>query len=135
MNAGQFGRRRTRGNNREGPPVIGEERVSVRRAVVEILIVHVAVKDRDGALFAKLEAGVWRDVITLRAVVRSDCGAVVLAGVNASDVEPATYDIDRLTEINSNSCVVRCVGTVIDRVSAGHPWTKLDNRRGASWIR
>src|SRR5205085_2248843 len=90
---------------------------------------------RDGALLAKPEAGVWRDVITLRAVVRSDGGAVVLARVSASDVEPVSYDIDRLTEINADCGVVRCVETGIDGVSAGDPWTKLDNWRGASWIR
>ena len=62
----------------EGPGVIRKQRVSVGNAVVEILIVDVGVKDRDCALFPKLERCVWRDVITLEIIVGSYCCAVVL---------------------------------------------------------
>src|SRR5688572_10355643 len=89
-------------NYREGPRVIGKERVSVWRTVVEILIVHVCMEDRYRALFTKMETGVRRDVITLRTVVRSNCCAVVLARVSASDVKPTANNVNRFTEVNGH---------------------------------
>src|SRR5438045_3374030 len=135
MNARRLWRQRAGSYNSEGPRVIGKERVSVWRSVVEILIVHVTVEDRDGALFAKLESGVRRDVITLRAIVRSDCRAVVLAGVGASDVEPISNDVNSLAEVDCNRGVVRRVETIVDGFSTGDPWTKLNDRRSAACIR
>ena len=115
--------------------MIGKQRVGIWRAVVEILIVNVGVEDRYRALFAKLEAGVWRDVESLRAVVSSDCRAVVLAGVCAGDVEPVSVNIDRLTEINIYRRIVGHVEAIAYRFSAGDPWTELDDGRSAARIR
>src|SRR3982751_2411896 len=91
--------------------------------------------DRDGALVAELEAGVRRDVITLRTVVRSNCRAVVLARVCASDVEPVSDNVDRFTEVDRHRRVVRSVEAIADGLGSRDPWSKLDNRRSATRIR
>src|SRR5215213_8599598 len=132
MDARRMRRGRAGSHDRECPTIIGEERVSVWQAIIEILVLHVCMTDRDGALFAKLEAGVRRNVETLRAVVRSNSRAVVLAGVGARDVEPVSDDIDWLTKVNSHSCVVGHVEAIGERLSAGDPWTKLNDRRSAT---
>src|SRR6185369_3630338 len=121
---------RARGHDGERPGLIREERVGVWQTIVEILVLHVRMTDRDGALFAKLEARVWRYVVTLRIVVRSNSRAVVLATVGARYVEPVCDYIDWFTEVDGNSGVVRYVETIGDRISARDPWTKLDDRRG-----
>src|SRR3569832_2169119 len=129
MNTRRMRCRRACSHDGERPCLIREERVCVWQAVVEILVLHVCVTDRYGALFAKLEARIRRNVVILRIVVRSDSRAVVLARARAGDVEPVSNNIDWFTEIDSHSCVVRHVETVRDRISAGDPRTKLHDRR------
>src|SRR5689334_9848850 len=132
MNIRRVRRGRARSHDRERPRVIGEERVSIRRAVVEILIVYIRMEDRDRTLFAKLESRVRRDVETFRGVVRSDGRAVVLACVGAGDVKPVASYVNRFTEVDCHGCVVRHVETIGNRICACDPWTKLDDRRSAT---
>src|SRR5215213_3945312 len=134
MDARRLRRGRARSHDCERPRVICEQRVSVWRAVVEILIVYVRLKDRDRTLFAKLEACVRGDVETFGAVVRSNSRAVVLAAVGARDVEPASGYVDGFTEIDRHGCVVRHVEAVRERIRAWDPGTKLHDRRSATRV-
>src|SRR5215213_2745210 len=135
MNARRMRRGRARSHDRECPRMIRKERVAVRCAVVEILVVYVCMEDRDRALFTKLEAGVRRDMETFRAVIRSNSRAVVLACVGAGDVEPVSDHVNWFTEIDRHGCVVRCVETIRDWLSACDPWAKLNDRRSPTWVR
>src|ERR1051325_885199 len=103
--------------------MIGDRRFSV-------LIVNVVMEDRRRTLLAKLEACVWRDVKSLRAVVRRDCRAVVLAGIRAGDVEPASVNIHGLAEVNADRGVVRCIQPTCERVGSND--RGVDHRRG--WL-
>ena len=90
---------------------------------------NVCVHDSDGALFAKLEADVRRDVITLCTVVRSDGRGVVRTGAGARDIEPRSNNVNRLAEIDGDGRVVRRIETVRDRFGVCDPWPKLDDGR------
>src|ERR1043166_6312815 len=103
--------------------MIGDRRFSV-------LIVNVVMEDRRRTLLAKLEACVWRDVKSLRAVVRRDYRAVVLAGSRAGDVEPASVNIHGLAEVNADRGIVRCIQPTCERV--GRDDRGVDHRRG--WL-
>src|SRR5829696_3353874 len=115
--------------------MIGKQRIRVGCAVVKILIVNVAMENGYGALLAKLEAGVRRDVKSFGAVVRSNSDAIVLARVVAGDFEPVSNYVDWFTEINCDGRVVRRVESVGDWLCTGDPWTKLNDRRRSSWVR
>ncbi len=67
----------------------------------------VVVEDCDCALFPKLEACVWCDVITLEIIVGSYCCVVVLTRRRASDVIPVTGDINGLAKVYADSRVIR----------------------------
>src|SRR5690348_16963397 len=111
MHAWRLRRGRSGGHDRETPRAIRGQRMG-------FLIVYVAVEDCDRALFAKLKTIIRREMKSLRAVVRRNRHAVVLAGVRASNVEPASRDINRLAELNIDRGVVWHIQTILDWVGS-----------------
>src|SRR6185369_12480819 len=103
---------------RERPSVIGKERIRVGVAVIQILIVNIAVEDSNGALFTKLEVRVRSDVIAPEVVVGGDGCATVLAGHCACDVIPGACYVNRLAEIDADRGIIGSVNAITYRISS-----------------
>src|SRR5438046_1838251 len=108
-------------NHLKGPRLVGEQRVGIGQTIVKILIMDIAMKNCDGALFTKLETRIRRYVIALEVIVSSDCGKIVLARVGAGYIEPVAYHIYWLTEIDRDGIVVGSISSIADRIRAGDP--------------